>query len=360
MTAALRAACAWSLRTQHAGALREVGRMVGVVMEVAGPGRGVKAPLELIAAARAPLGELLEQVGLLECDPAVRDLPLLDDADELTDFAYDVAVEYARPLMPMLESAEWLPAWTRQRAEQIENDAFRSLVSTGKPAAYTAARRFLVENPAGRRTEITDRLSRLGVVLKYETLDRRQIYRDGDHEWWWPCPVCRWPMAVEGRYLRCRYARHAARFQLQPGAKRPRLLRVGDGATRAVSTAEPAADVVMVPDAVWRFIVVPGATELRLCRELEALGASVELWPDMDTYDLHVSAGDLVLRLDVKERTSVRALIDDLRKRPPRADVLLPQPLAHQAENISGAGLALIVRTERDVKKAVRRALRRS
>ena len=107
---------------------------------------------------------------------------------------------------------------------------------------------------------------------------------------------------------------------------------------------------------MWRYIVVPGASELRIATDLEKLGADVRMWPEMDSYDLHVSAGTLERSLDVKEYRSARRLIENLRSRVPQAAVLLPKSHEHQADLIAAALPSVTVITETALRRQVRQA----
>lgn len=109
---------------------------------------------------------------------------------------------------------------------------------------------------------------------------------------------------------------------------------------------------------VWRFVVVPGSSELRVKRNLEKLGATVELWPGIDTYDLRVRAGAELFEVDVKEYRSAHRLIADLRAKPPRARVLLPKTHEYQLETLKTALPSLRLTTETKFHSEVRRALR--
>ena len=150
VAACLRAAYAWSERESRPGAMREIARMTGVVMEALGPGRGPASPMALIGCLRRPLGELVTLAGEEpgSADDAITEAVLLD-SDRLADAAYDMACEYAQQLTTAAETAAWLPSWTRMRAEQVENEAFSALVESGDKDAYTRARRLIVEYPAG-------------------------------------------------------------------------------------------------------------------------------------------------------------------------------------------------------------------
>jgi hypothetical protein len=365
VAACLRAAYSWSERETRPGAMREIARMTGVVMEAAGPGHGPTSPMQLVACLRRPLGELTLLAGQ---DPDAADdaitAAVLLDGDRLADAVYDLACEYAQQLTTAPETAAWLPSWTTMRAEQVQNAAFSALVESGDKDAYTRARRLITEYPAGDKQELSAQVAATGArcPVKYGLLSADQLYTAPSGGWWWPCPACRWPMTVTGDAVRCRYRPHQAVYQAMPGraAARPRLLRAGDRAPGNVPQARPAAGAVCVDPGVWRYIVVPGASETRIAADLEKLGAGVELWPDMDAYDLRVLAGTLDLRLDVKEYRSARRLIDNLRGKVPRAAILLPKSHEHQADLITAALPSVKVITETALRRQVRQATRRN
>jgi hypothetical protein len=361
LAACVRAAYAWSEREYRSTAMREVARMTGVVMEALGPGREPVSPMRLVCCLRSPLGEL---VGLLSSGLAGDEIAsvVLLDGDRLADGAYDVACEYAQPLAAEAGTAGWLPSWTRMRAEQVEHEAFAQLVEAGDADAYTRDRKFLVSHPAGGKEEIS--VQRLAASartpVKYDPLLADQRLTVGSASWWWPCPACRWPMTVVDGDVRCRYRPHRALYQVargKPGTP-PRLLRTDDQAPPP-PRARDAATAVRVDSGVWRYIVVPGSTELRIADDLEKAGATVRLWPGKDSYDLHVTAGTLDLRLDVKEYRSVHRLIEDLRARPPRAAILLPRHCEHQADLITRALPSLTLWTEAALRRKVRQAVPR-
>ena len=365
VAACLRAAYAWAERESRPGAMREIARMTGVVMEALGPGHGPASPMQLVSCLRRPLGELVtlagEERGSVD-DPITA--AVLLDGDRLADAVYDMACEYAQQLTAAAETAAWLPSWTRMRAEQVENEAFSALVESGDKDAYTRARRLIIEYPAGEREELSAQVvaARARCPVKYSALSADQQYMAPGGSWWWPCPACRWPMTVTGEAVRCRYRPHQAVYQAVLGraGSPPRLLRIGDRAPGSTLRARPAGGAVCVDPGVWRYIVVPGASELRIATDLEKLGAGVRMWPEMDSYDLHVRAGTLERQLDVKEYRSARRLIEDLRTRVPRAAVLLPKSCEHQADLIAAALPSVTVITETLLRRQVRQAAVRS
>ncbi|MDQ3578800.1 MAG: hypothetical protein M3443_14665 [Actinomycetota bacterium] len=256
----------------------------------------------------------------------------------MTDEAYDLACEYAAPLGESIDKATWMPSWTTMRGEQIQQAAYRAMIESGEQKDYVASRRFLIENPAASSTaDLSDAVSRTGAHLApkgYRPIPSDQVHRVSDEAgWWWACSTCRWPMAVTGGRVRCRYRPHSASYVIVQSTKsrtRPALERVDAGPRMATPVAQPAADAVCVETGIWRFVVVPGAGELRLHRELVKLGASVRLWPNFDDYDLLVSTGTSEHKVDVKEYRSTRRLVANLRGTPPDVEILLPDTHEYQ------------------------------
>jgi REase associating with pPIWI_RE/pPIWI_RE three-gene island domain Y len=360
---ALRAAYAWSERASHPEAMREVARMTGVIMEAAGPGHGPAGPVQLTEFLRRPLRELLSLARMpgepaSGIDEAIGGAVLLGAGDRLTDAAYDIACEYAQQLTQTMLAAAWLPAWTTMRAEQIQNETFSALTESGDQDSYVLARRFLIDHPASDKQDLSAGLIATGArcAARYAPLPPGQQYISPAGSWWWPCPVCKWPMTVTGDQVRCRYQPHRASYQAVPGraSSAPRLLRAGDRTPPGVPRARRAENAVCVSPGVWRFIVVPGTSEVRIAASLEKLGAEVRLWPGMDAYDLHVRAGRVERRLDVKEYRSVHRLIEDLRAKPPAVTVVLPVTHEHQRDALAGALPSVRVVTETALRRQIR------
>ncbi|CAM5571232.1 MULTISPECIES: restriction endonuclease-related protein [Streptomyces] len=364
VAAALRAAYAWTVRHRRSGAMREVARMTGVVMEAHGPGRGPTTPLDLVGCLRRRLGLL---PALAEgTDEEIAQVVLLGNDDRLTSDAHDLACEYALPVGGPSDSAQWMPTWTRMHTDQIRSMTFNALIQGNGQESYVASRRFLIEHPAGSLAELRDLVSETGVRLPprgYTDIPAGHVHHSaGGDAWWWPCPTCRWPMEVAGTTVRCQYRPHAAVYQLtegRSGGSRPLLSRIDEGRPRvAKPVARPAAGSRCVDPGVWRFVVVPGASEIRLKQCLERLGATVQLWPELDRYDLHVRAGGEEFRVDLKEYRSVHRLIADLRAKPPSARVLLPKTHEHQLGTLQTVLPSLLITTETKFCTEVRRALR--
>lgn len=331
-TAALRSAVAWSCRADERRAWREVARMTGVIMHAFGPGVGPSTPAELVQALYRPLGELLADVD----EPSALDTVVLLDADgTLTDEAMEIAYEYTQALFDADSdpATEWLPRWTWQRAEQVERQLFLNLVQSGDQAVYTAARRFVVEQPAGDMRELVKERATSPLyagarqVAEYIEIppDRQLRFGPGkDGACWWPCPRCSWPMRVRPPEVRCSYGPHEAQFRLVdgPNGAPPGLVKTST-AQLAAPVARPVADARCVDESVWRFITVPGLPEVQLERlEQRFAGVRVALWPVKDTFDALVVAPDgHRWTVDVKDHVDVRGIVDN----PPAAQhVVVP------------------------------------
>jgi hypothetical protein len=330
VTAAVRAAFAWSARDRDVRAFREIARMTGVVMEALGPGVGPVTPGEFVAALQRPLRHILPtevEAGAANAD-GTADAVLLTEDGRLADAVFELGCEYVQDVMGSLDPAtEWLPSWAWMEAEQVEREVFGRLIEGGSDDDYQAARRFLVEFPAGEEQVLVDAANhrRARRVASYEPVDAEQVFEDQQgRRWWWPCPVCRWPMRADGVLVRCAYGPHLARYQVRLASRngRPSLLRVDDS-TPTPGRAQSAAGAVRVDTAVWRYITVPGAAELRLADRLRRLGATVVLWPSRDLYDLHIEAGNRSWKVDVKEYATVERLVEKLHARPPAADTIV-------------------------------------
>lgn len=295
-TAALRAAVAWTRRESEPGAWRELSRMTGVVCYLLGPGHGSIKPLELVYRLSQPLSGLLPSGSGVSSELA--DLVLLDPSGHLTDKAIEIGCEYTEALFDARAdpAREWLPSWSWQQREQVQRVVFEGLIGLGDEHDYTAARRFLIEHPAGNERSLTERMNEHGVrrVAHYDPIPPDRQWSGGAGHWWWPCPVCRWPMRVKDEFVSCGYSHHGARYRLAPGdagtSGPARLLKL---TTRRLSVPDalPAGRARCIDIAVWRFVTVPGVPELELERRLLRIdGVSVDMWPGLDRIDLAVRA----------------------------------------------------------------------
>lgn len=313
VTAAVRAANLWETRLSWADpvqAFRELSHMVGVIS---------LARLRYASERPPPLAALLDLLdGPL---PSVVPPPLGRAGDELvhvlhdgrlTDEARDLFTEYAHTEAADPASLDW--SWLA--AERVEREVFVHMVGTDQ-ATYVAARRALIERAATSEREYADLWNAIGWRPPSGTLveiagDRRQ------GSWWSPCPICGWPMETSrSRHdppgFACSFEAHrlrGARFLVEGGDDRgaPRLRPLGRIAAPHARRVE---GCKMLARGVWRYVTVPGLSELALAESLRRLG-EVELWPDLDRVDLRLRGGGLDWEVDVKDWTSGAALAEHI------------------------------------------------
>lgn len=338
VSASVRAGYAWTQRFEETDAWLELARMTGVVMTACGPGRGPTTPSELVEALRRPLAEMVP--GFLN-DTPIGDVIVLD-GDELDGEVLERCCEHVVDVLNGHDSARrWLPSWTWMQRELVENKAFHRLYDGASDSEYTASRRFVIEHPAGAFADLVEELNTRGIErpsVDFDTIPSRQLYQDA---FWWPCPVCKWPMSVSGLRVSCAYTPHSAEFfiRVRTGSRGTPLLQRRDA---SIPHRPPAArrflpdgamHSVCVPESVWRHIVVSGVTELALFTWLERQQAKypslleIELFPGKDAADVRVAIGNLgwSTLLDVKDVFDVSRLAEEIRARSLTADtVVLP------------------------------------
>jgi hypothetical protein len=292
-------------------------------MYALGPGQGPSTPLEVVELLRHPLAKLLGPAAGID---ELGDLVFLDQEDRLTAAAVEVGCEYTEALFSTEDPAQsWLPSWAWQRAEQVQRQVFETLISSGTEEAYAAARRFLIEHPAGDESELTALINtgRVRRAAGFGLIPADRVHRSPGGACWWPCPVCCWPMTVRGDDVACGYSHHQARFRAHTrDAGLPRLVKTSPARLR-VPDARPERGGRCVDMAVWRFITVPGVPELQLERRLLAIsGVSVTMWPGMDRVDLAVRtpAGDW--EVDVKDHADPVTIADG--RIPTARDIVVP------------------------------------
>lgn len=354
VTAAIRAGCAWSVRHDQPRAWREVARMTGVIMRAAGPGNGPVTPTELIACLRRPLGSWLPGAA---ADESLAALVVLDDSGRLSDATYEVGCDYTVELLVDQEDPGegWLPSWRVHRAEQIERAAFYAL-RRGSDDDYTRGRRFLVEYPAGERNEVLARQTDLGLppLVSFTPIPDDRQHRG----WWWACPLCRWPMRIRSGHMSCSFPRHRAAYALLSADGRIPRLQPLEGAPQRVQR-QLVEGAVCVDESVWRYIVVPGVVEVRLCDRLGRIpGIGTLLYPFKDRYDIQVQPddGDWECTLDVKDFASARSLANKLIEKPVAAKTLvLPQYRSGQVMELRRLLPGMAVMTESGICAKVRR-----
>ncbi|OLT12709.1 hypothetical protein BJF79_21665 [Actinomadura sp. CNU-125] len=243
----------------------------------------------------------------------LEDLTVLDGDGYVTEDAFDLrweSTELLNLIKKLRDFGGGRVSPDRVRHHIAQTEVFEAIAGRG-PEQYILDRSNLITYPAGD----TGELSGLGLPLKavgfYTDISYQALY----HDWWFPCPVCRWPMKVtqhqaggsEYGKAECFYPQHAdtgARYSFQP-TNGPPLLQPYAEAFRPTAReaplhltvpdqppeARPAAGCKALTRGVWRYTTVPGLPELRLHQELErrlAGKATVQLWPLGDAYDHRV------------------------------------------------------------------------
>ncbi|MFD3308610.1 hypothetical protein [Streptomyces sp. NPDC058694] len=332
ISAAVRAGYAHTCRYDEPAARREIARMTGVVMSVCGPGRGPTTPTMLVEALHKPIAAIAPE---LFRDGSGGELTVLNGG-LLSDDVYGEGCEDIVELLSggVDPARRWLPTWAWMHAELVENEAFRRIHEGATDEEYTAHRYFVVKQPAGVERQLAQLFSEAVGMRKsvaYTPIPADQVFRG---KFWWPCPVCHWPMHIDGDEVRCRFPLHNAVYFVRGDSSKGRPLlqrRDGDVPRQPAARAfrrEGADRSVCVETAVWRHIVVPGVSEVYLFERLEALrrhGLQVQLWPDKDRIDLSVGvpATGWAKTLDVKDYACAVSLADKLRKKPPAARTIV-------------------------------------
>jgi hypothetical protein len=367
--AAVRAAFAWSIRdTQPVLSAEELARMTGVLMAECGPGMGPTTPMETVDVLRRPLGAVLPAMPAEHVVDAraADDAVLLNVDGTLSADVYLIDCGSMTTVLGDLVPGEPWPSWARTRAEDAEHETFAKLVANGDPAAYRAARCTLVENPAGTVEEIATAFNRADAprVGEYVPLPVSKQFRSAGGVWWWPCPECKWPMSVDGVVVRCRYMYHSSVFQvLERPRSAPRLQRSNPsprGGSTTVPQARSIEGVLQVDAPDWRYIVVPGSSEVRIAGILREKGALVEIYPHLDRFDLAISVGERRWDVDIKEHNTAEGLLRHLVEKPPSARlIVLPASHAPQKAVLEASLLSYTFLTEQELLNEVRSAVRR-
>lgn len=211
-------------------------------------------------------------------------------------------------------------------AEMDQDKVYSALRKRMVQEDYVHGRSSLIRTPAGADGE----LRRLNLPSAIAEFYRPISYAALFDRWWFPCPICRWPMRIVQRggrgartgAVRCFHRPHADRgaqysFKIPDIGKPPTLVPIpgsaqppGNASVLAPRVNEhvpepvPADGHKALTRGVWRWTTIPGLVEIGLYDALTSRGLAVQLWPDIDSYDLHVEAGGEVFRVDVKDYSS--------------------------------------------------------
>ncbi len=299
-TTALRAAKAWNGRTTESRAWREIARMYGVFLSLLPPGEGPATPIEMIENLRRPMrdwvplpwGSLPDELG---------SFAVLGEDGELTSEAVEYGSDYTEALFENHEAdTGWIPQWAVQSFEKVERSVYTVLVSAGQQE-YVATRQMLIEVPVGTRAAIRDAINGRSALRTeaYIPLPPDQQFTRAGAPWYVACPECRWPMQVRGAFLQCRYPQHPGRFEVLPTTG-----LAGGPAIRGPQEvmAQSGAETMCVHHAVWRYITIPGVTEVALMDWLaKHPEVQVEKWPHKDRWDITARVHDTVFEIDLKD-----------------------------------------------------------
>lgn len=254
------------------------------------------------------------------------------------------------------------------RDEIDQESVYEALKRSGDEKVYAAGRRALVEHPVRTVEEVTDLPLPSVIRAAYQPISADARIAG----WWYPCPVCAWPMRITmergaGRarrgagvgHARCWHRAHVrmgASYEfrvpadgspprLEPATKPPGLARrekvlapVVEDPPRALL----AEDGLALNRGVWRYTTVPGLVEIALHDALDARGLDVTIWPGLDIYDVRVAlpGGKRVWKVDVKDYTSGAALGNLIRAQrgdPGGADwLVVPDHRGDQTPLLSG------------------------
>ncbi|MBP8536862.1 hypothetical protein [Streptomyces sp. MK37H] len=267
----------------------------------------------------------------------VDELRAVDADGHVTEAAFDIDAEQRLVLRVLQKNSRGAGLMSARDLEDevAQETAFAQLCKAGNQKIYESGRTDLIRYPAGPVSELSElRLPPLVADL-YEDIPYASTYRN----WWFACPVCRWPMRVALRResgheigaVACWHKPHqemGATYRFRPvtGIVPPELLpeppppppqdreAVLWPDMEAIPEAKPVERYKALVRGVWRYTCVPGLAELALRDQLVERGLKVELWPALDAYDLCVHVGRKrarkkeKLRVDVKDYTSGTAL----------------------------------------------------
>ncbi|MFI8456859.1 hypothetical protein [Kitasatospora sp. NPDC085464] len=314
----------------------------GRVLAARGPGQ----PLTFSQCLELLLGDL--SALLPDGVPAeeMKGLRLIDEENDFEPDMFDLDIEQRMVLQALRKAGfggRTVGVDTLDR-ELDQTRLHRQLTSTESQQDYVAWRSTLIEVPSGSDRELR-RLNIPATIAEFY----QPIPYDAVHDrWWFRCPVCWWPMKItvhgaNGRAVgkaRCYHRPHvqqgaAYEFKIPAPGSPPRLQLLstvvsaaGNAAVLAPDPKAPIPEPVLADGhkalvrGVWRCTTIPGLPELGLYKVLSTArlrdkGLVVELWPDLDRYDLFVGVpgghgGIKKFRVDVKDYTYATLLANKI------------------------------------------------
>jgi hypothetical protein len=212
-------------------------------------------------------------------------------------------------------------------AEMDQERVYTALKKRQDQAAYVDGRKALIETPAGPDSKLRKLPLPSSVADFYRPITHAATF----DRWWFPCPICRWPMKITIRRsrgtrtgsARCFHRPHttmgaAYHFKIPGGGKPPSLIPAASAPPRPSGDASvlftdvrghiPEPSLVeghkALARGVWRWTTIPGLVEVGLYHALEDRGLKPVLWPDLDSYDLYVKTGTSPFCIDLKDYTN--------------------------------------------------------
>jgi hypothetical protein len=265
-------------------------------------------------------------------------ISLLDDGQE-SAVLFDIDYEQ-RILLRAMRRSDGLPGvmTDRQLVDEVDQEVvYEAMKKSGKQSRYELYRSNLIRYPTGSVDDIAALPLPEVARSAYREISLDARFRD----WWYACPVCRWPMRItapsNGRkgggigIARCWYGPHVelgASYDFRvpddgsapmlvprsPARKRPPRERILTPILAAPPKALPVEDHRALVRGVWRYTTVPGLIELALHDGLKERGIAVDLWPGLDLFDLRITppAGTPTpeggIKVDVKDYSSAITL----------------------------------------------------
>lgn len=191
-------------------------------------------------------------------------------------------------------------AVSSNRDERLMPEALQTCRQQGDQDAYTAFRRFLVENPVIEENHLaremnSTQLRPLRDLLKncYESVPSTCQFSNGSTALL--CGYCGWTLRSDGERLHCssdicRTRTHGFKHIREVQLSGLRRLKRG----------------------LAGYVCRPGKAELSLASQLERMGLEVTLYPHFDAFDLLVCKGKMRLAIDVKDVHSPTLLAHDI------------------------------------------------
>jgi len=297
---------------------------------------------------------------------AIGDVVLLEPSGDLAPEVEDILQEHYVDLAVLAQ--HW--SHRRVRAEQAERRLYQELRDLGAEG-YSRARGLLTDHPSGELRVLRRQWDELWPQFgDYEPVSGwtwAQL-----NGWWYPCPRCHWPMRVSKAgavaVVECEaHAVRGVRYSARTGtgsASVPPSLQPSGKDTPDVAGLPATSEHMAVARPVWRYVTLPGVLECEIRDHAVGLGAEVDMWPDLDKYDVRVRLGGREWRIDAKAWASPVRLIDALRDEAPQAGLYIVLPdhqrsVCQAIENVLKEQ-GFLVRTASQVKAQMAEEARRS